>query len=127
MAFPEKFFLHPSEDSPGVELDHASGVLKFAGRSIPSDAEKIYGPIVSWMKSYAESPSEKTTLVCELDYFNTSSQKYLADIFKQINKLHIEGRAVECFWKYKEDDEDMRQIGEQFEYLFDFPVQYIST
>jgi hypothetical protein len=61
-----------------------------------------------------------------LDYFNTSSQKYLADVFKMVNRLYLDGKKVQCIWMYKDDDEDMMHIGEQFEYLLDFKITFMA-
>ncbi len=124
MADLKKFTTEATEDSPGIILDHEKGLIRFSGRSIPNDADKIYSPVIFWMKQYITQPAPLTTLECELDYFNTSSQKYLADVFKMVNRLYLNEKKVQCIWLYKEDDEDMMHIGEQFEYLLDFKITF---
>ncbi|MFN4854972.1 MAG: DUF1987 domain-containing protein [Bacteroidota bacterium] len=126
MAVLNRFTTEATEDSPGIVLDHEKGFIRFSGRSIPNDADKIYGPVIFWMKQYITQPAQLTTLECELDYFNTSSQKYLADVFKMVNRLYLDGKAVQCIWMYRDDDEDMMHIGEQFEYLLDFKITFVA-
>ena len=115
-----------SETSPGIIMDPIKGFIKLSGRAIPNDAEKTFRPILDWMNEYLKNPKELTVFECEMDYFNTSSQKYMADIFKMSNMLFKKGNKVIINWKYSIEDEDMKLIGEQFQNIVDFPINFLE-
>jgi len=115
-----------SETSPGIIMDPIKGFIKLSGRAIPNDAERTFRPILNWMNEYIQNPNELTVFECEMDYFNTSSQKYMADIFKMSNQLFKNGKKVQVIWKYFTEDEDMKLIGEQFQNILDFPINFIE-
>lgn len=115
-----------SETSPGVIMDPIKGYIKLSGRAIPNDAERTFRPVLDWMKEYIQHPQESTVFECEMDYFNTSSQKYMADIFKMSNQLFKNGKQIKIVWKYSKEDEDMKLIGEQFQNIIDFPINFLE-
>lgn len=115
-----------SETSPGVIMDPTKGFIKLYGRSIPNDAESTFRPVLVWMKEYIQNPQESTVFECEMDYFNSSSQKYMADIFKMSNQLFKKGKQIKIVWKYSKEDEDMKLIGEQFQNLINFPIVFLE-
>jgi hypothetical protein len=78
------------------------------------------------MKEYIHQPQESTVFECEMDYFNTSSQKYMVDIFKMSNQLFKNGKQIKIVWKYSKEDEDMKLIGEQFQNLINFPIIFLE-
>lgn len=115
-----------SETSPGIIMDPTKGFIKLYGRSIPNDAESTFRPVLDWMKEYIQNPQESTVFECEMDYFNSSSQKYMADIFKMSNQLFKKGKQIKIVWKYSKEDEDMKLIGEQFQNLINFPIVFLE-
>ena len=115
-----------SETSPGIIMDPIKGFIKLSGRAIPNDAESTFRPVLDWMKEYIQNPQESTVFECEMDYFNSSSQKYMADIFKMSNQLFKKGKQIEIVWKYSKEDEDMKLIGEQFQNLINFPIVFLE-
>jgi Sec7-like guanine-nucleotide exchange factor len=115
-----------SETSPGIIMDPKKGFIRLSGRAIPNDAERIFRPVLDWMNEYIQSPKDLTVFECEMDYFNTSSQKYMADIFKMSNQLFKNGKNVKVIWKYSKEDEDMKLIGEQFQNIIDFSINFVE-
>ena len=117
-------FSEGNEEYPSINLDKQENVFFIKGRSIPHNSEKIYGPVINWFEEYLTQPNESTTLEFELDYFNTSTQKYLADLFKLINNKRDKSKHFVVIWKYGADDDDMKMIGEQFQYFVDFKFDF---
>jgi Sec7-like guanine-nucleotide exchange factor len=115
-----------SETSPGIIMDPKKGFIRLSGRAIPNDAERIFRPVLDWMNEYIQNPQDSTVFECEMDYFNTSSQKYMADIFKMSNQLFKNGKKVKVIWKYSKEDEDMKLIGEQFQNIIDFSINFVE-
>ncbi len=111
--------------TPTIELN-PSGVLVLEGRSIPEDSIEFYKPVVDWLTEYSKSPSDVTELQVRLEYFNTSSSKCILDIFKRLDAVMQGGGKVVVKWFYGEDDEDMREAGEDYQEIVKIPFQLIS-
>ena len=122
----EKINLLGTEEYPNINLNKEDVIFRIYGRSIPNNSEKIYGPILTCFTQYLQEQNDETIIEFELDYFNTSTQKYLADLFKLINTKRDKSKAIKVMWRYAKDDEDMRMIGEQFQYFVDFDFEYIA-
>ncbi len=122
----ENISIKRTKQTPEVKLDSKSGVLSFSGRSLPEDSNKFYAPIIKWIDSYLTSPSKSTKLVFELDYFNTASAKAIFSIIVKFNKLHEDNSSVKIEWFYDEDDEDMKELGDEYKDLFKIPILLIA-
>lgn len=111
----ENLIIQGTRQTPEVEFDGTSGLLKIGGRSIPENSFDFYDPVLKWLDEYISSPNETTTLEVMLEYFNTSSSKYILEIFKRFKNLASSGADVKIKWYYDEDDEEMMETGEDYE------------
>ena len=80
---------------------------------------------MQWLDEYEKAPSTQTELIVKLEYFNTSSSKCLIDVFRRLEKLHNHGSEVHVQWYYEEEDEDMKESGEDFRDLVKMPVALV--
>ena len=62
----------------------------------------------------------------KLDYFNTSSSKYLLEIFKKFEKKSGQELKVVIHWIYEEDDWDMRDCGLDYQEIIKIPFEFIE-
>jgi hypothetical protein len=117
-------FSEGNDEIPTIHLNKEENIFLLRGRSIPPNSENLYKPILEWFAEYLQSPNETTVLELELDYFNTSTQKYLADLFHLINTQRDTSKLFTVIWKYSADDHDMKLIGEQFLGFVDFKFDF---
>ena len=66
------------------------------------------------------------TFLLFLEYFNSSSAKYVLDIVLLINELFKNGLNVKIEWKYKHNDDDMLETGEEFTDLIKCPISFVE-
>ena len=119
--------LDATPKTPKVAFDQENGTLEIKGTSIHENADKFYGPIHVHVQAYAKAPRPTTQIVIELDYFNSSSAKYLLEMLRQFEDLHVSGRSrVALEWRHASDDLDMEEAGEDFSSLLEFPVKIVS-
>jgi len=59
-----------------------------------------------------------------LEYFNSSSAKYILNLSKMMFDFISAGIPVTIEWCYIEDDEDMKQTGEEMERMSKVPFKY---
>jgi hypothetical protein len=109
--------LSSSFKTPEINFDALSGELKMTGRVFPENPKEFFSPIMQWMNSYFKEPAGKTCLIFNLSYFNSSSNEYIFRCCKMMEDLASTGHDVKIVWEFEEDDDDMRQLGEDFKEL----------
>lgn len=104
-----------TERSPAVDFDFAAGRLSLKGESYPEDASAVYGPIFAALEQFfSEDPARAVTFDFDLNYFNSSSAKALMNMFQLLDKAAGRGFAVTVNWYFAEDDDTMKEFGEDF-------------
>ena len=92
----------------------------------------FYLPVLEWLEGFAVELQEKDPgagisreFHFNFEYFNSTSAKYILDIFKSLNKLHASGKKIQVMWHYEEDDEDMLEVGREMERMARLPFNYV--
>ena len=113
--------LEGTEDTPEIKLDKEKQIFYIGGRSLPENSVEFYDPILKWLSEYAEDPNVETKFEFELEYFNTSSSKLILDVLSKLEEIE----KVNVVWYFQEDDEDMKEAGEEFSELVevDFEIK----
>ena len=125
-----------TNNTPLVLLDHKKNLIEFEGDSRPEDVQKFYSPIIEWLENYEkhlssikDNTSRKITTTCnfKFEYFNSSSVKYVMDIILKLGEITTSnGVLLVLNWHYDEQDEDMKESGEEFEDMLDIKFNYHS-
>ena len=122
----ERLFIPGSDDTPEIEFNKNDGVLKISGKSLPEDVIEFYSPVFSWLEQYAAEPNDETRMHVKVLYFNSASQRALNEIFSILSRINVKGKKVEIEWYYHEDDEEMKEAGEEFADITNIPFQFKS-
>jgi len=75
---------------------------------------------MQWLNAYAREPRSTTLFVFKLEYFNTASSKVLLDTISALSFI----RNTKVLWYHQEDDEDMKEAGEEFFELVNIPFEF---
>ena len=103
-----------------------SGVFEISQMSLPEDAVDFYAPIINWLMEYSENPQKETVFNMKLEYFNTASSKQLIQILLLLGNL--KGKTdIKVNWYYKEIDEDMQALGEEYSQIINLPFNLIPV
>jgi len=122
----EPFIKEPTIDTPKVVLNAESGVFEISQMSLPEDAVDFYAPIINWLMEYSENPQKETVFNMKLEYFNTASSKQLIQILLLLGNL--KGKTdIKVNWYYKEIDEDMQALGEEYSQIINLPFNLIPV
>lgn len=129
----ENYIVEPSGNTLAVSLDADNHHFKFEGDSRPEDVPVFFDPIMNWLENYAEHlkmTGEEVKILCdfELEYFNSSSAKYIMDIFHWLSVTNSENPKIHLTinWHHEEIDEDMIEAGKEFEEIVNIPFNYIA-
>jgi hypothetical protein len=116
-----------TKKTPLINFDAATGIFQIKGRSVPEDTYEFYDPILHWVDEYSKSPNSLIVLKIELDYFNTSSSKFLLEFLKKTKNIKINSCNcdLKIEWYYEDGDDEMRESGQDFMDLLGIPFGLI--
>jgi hypothetical protein len=131
----EKLIIEPTGNSPRIVLDPENKLFEFSGESRPENVRKFYLPILEWLESYTKEQEKlngtdrSSGLQCQFnfEYFNSTSAKYILDIFKSLNAISALGIDLDIKWLYEEDDEDMLEVGQEMSRMSKLTFEYIKS
>jgi alkyl hydroperoxide reductase subunit AhpF len=131
----EKLIIEPTGNSPRIVLDPENKLFEFSGESRPENVRKFYLPILEWLESYTKEQEKlngterSRGLQCQFnfEYFNSTSAKYILDIFKSLNAISALGIDLDIKWLYEEDDEDMLEVGQEMSRMSKLSFEYIKS
>ena len=122
----QNFYTEQSPKTPLIECNPTSGVFHIKGKSVPENTLQFYKPLFEWLDNYIQTPAGTTTLNVQLDYFNTSSAKVLADLFKKMEDLGNRKKTdVLINWHYENIDEEMQEAGEGYRSITKVPFKLV--
>ncbi len=113
-------------DCPYVNFSE-DGLLEIEGRSITEDVFSFWQPLIDWIANYISSPAEITRAIFFLEYSNSSTNKYLNETMRLLDRCASEGNKVEIVWRYEEDDESILTLGHDLESLISTPIKFESV
>ncbi len=117
----EPLILNGTDDTPQIHFDISSGMFEITGRSLPEEVINFYAPVIDWVENYVLRPNDNTLLKLKLIYFNSASQRYLLEVLNSFEKLVQKGKKITIEWHYLEEDEEMREAGEEYQDLVNIP------
>jgi hypothetical protein len=123
-----RLVIEGEKKTPHIIFDPDKNELKMEGRSIPEDTVSFYEPILKWIEEYIKSERKDTTnLHINLEYFNTSTSRYLFGIFKILESYHLKGNPILIHWYYERDDFEMLESGEDYASILKIPFKMIPV
>jgi hypothetical protein len=120
-----RLYLAPTEISPEITLDPTEGKFEIKGKSIPRDGKEFYEPILKWVEEYALGPNLVTNFEFDLEFFNITSSKMLLFILYKLNDIRTAGNNVKITWYYRDEEDDMYEVGEDYAFMVDVPFEFL--
>jgi hypothetical protein len=122
----DKLEIKAGVDTPYIIFDPETLSCEVSGKSYPPDVLKFYEPVMDWLDDFRLLSKEKLVVTFKLDYYNTASSKILLEIFYKLEEIRKESTDVSVNWYYPDDDEEMLEVGEEFQRLVNVPFKHIS-
>jgi hypothetical protein len=127
-----KLIIEKTANSPKVILDPDKKIFEISGESRPPDVGTFYGEILRWMDDYtihlfrSQETKDPVVFNFDLEYFNSSSAKYILDFSKQIASVHSKGKNIAVKWHYEKDDADMLEVGREMSRMAKLPFEFVE-
>ena len=132
----QKLYINPTNVTPEVNFSPEDNIFFIRGISSPEDVRALYYPVIEWVKKYIDdllsvrsngyilnSPLKFST---DLLYFNSSTAKFLYDIFLELKRLIPSGIPFIIEWFYEEDDLDQKEAGSDISLLVGLEFSYVE-
>jgi hypothetical protein len=118
--------INATDITPYFELNEKKGTIEISGISKIVDAMTFYKPILDAVGIYIKEERKATVMKVDLEFFNTVTSKILLDLFRKLETLkRIYNTSFEIEWYYEEDDEGMREAGEDYQSILMIPFKFI--
>jgi hypothetical protein len=131
----QKLYISPTSTTPEVNFSPLENIFLIRGISSPEDVRAMYYPVIEWVKMYVneilevknKSYTSDSPLIfrADLTYFNSSSAKFLYDIFMELKRLIPAGIPFSVEWFYDERDIDLKEAGSDIALLVETEFTYI--
>ena len=131
----KKLYISPTKTTPEILLSPEENIFYIRGISSPADVRAIYYPVIDWIKIFVDdiledgkssySPDSPLKFQVDLSYFNSSSAKFLFDIFSELKRLIPSGIPIIVEWFYTEGDIDLKDAGKEIASLVGLEFSYI--
>ncbi|PHR45407.1 MAG: hypothetical protein COA32_13260 [Fluviicola sp.] len=115
----QRLKIQPTESSFSIDLNIEKGEFIFLGESRPENAPRFFDPVLDWLNDFENlminsKRNYDLKVIFKLDYFNSTSTKYLVDISKVLKRIgDIDNVNQTVEWYYKEIDEDIEESGRE--------------
>ncbi|MFT4678684.1 MAG: hypothetical protein ACJAV7_001784 [Flavobacteriales bacterium] len=114
-------YIAQTEETPEVSFNLEDSEFSIVGRSLPENAFSFYKPIIEWIRNYSELAVNPGSMTIRLDYFNSSSGRYIMEMLVELENFKKESSKLSIIWISDADDELMIEKGEEFQSLIDLP------
>jgi hypothetical protein len=119
----QSLYIARTEETPEVDFNTESRVFLIKGRSLPEDAFSFYKPLIEWLEDYFKQMSGEVEFQIALDYFNSSSGRYLMEMLCKLESQIRSNQLLKVTWIAEVDDEVMLEKGEEFKSLINLPFE----
>ena len=129
----ESFIQEKTYTSPKIDFNLDTFDFVIEGECRPENVLTYFTPIINWLnkfKTWANNLNQPHKNVLnfhfKLEYYNSSSAKFLFNIFEKLKSLQEEGIEIKMHWYYDELDEDLLESGKEFQKILGLKFQFIS-
>ena len=130
-----QLYIEQTSNTPEIHFSPDENIFFIRGTSSPEDVRAMYYPVIEWIKIFiddvieGESPlftkENPLKLQIELAYFNSSSAKFLYDIFTELKRLINATIPVRVEWIYDPDDLDQKEAGADISSLAEIEFTFV--
>jgi hypothetical protein len=131
-----KLHIKKTLTTPEIILNPDEDIFLIQGNSAPEDVRALYYPVIEWIKIFVDdlvdgeirkyNQENPLKFRVDLSYFNSSSAKFLYDIFTEFKRLGSISIPLITEWVYDEEDPDMRDAGIDISQLVEAEFVYIT-
>ena len=121
-----KLYIEQTVESPAVIIDEEVGLVEIKGNSTMENPVSFYQNLFNHLAKFLEDKDKDLNINFRLEYFNTSSSKWIFQMLKILEGSYKTGKKININWICEEDDEGMLEAGEDYHSLLKMPFHIIE-
>ncbi|NJK84853.1 MAG: DUF1987 domain-containing protein [Bacteroidales bacterium] len=124
----DKLDIKEGKLTPKIYFDPEKNLFEISGTSLPENVHEFYKPVMAWLNEYdaqAEKMNKSLHVSVTFAYYNSSSLRYISDIFAKISKLTKKGFQIKIDWHYEKEDDLLKEAGQDLSELIGIPFNFI--
>jgi hypothetical protein len=131
----QRLYIESTHNTPEINFSPNENIFIIRGTSSPEDVRALYYPVIEWIKIFVDdvldgelpqySSDSPVRFQADLEYFNSSSAKFLFDIFAEFKRLLLKDVKVEVEWYYDSEDTDQKEAGTDISLLVEMEFTFI--
>lgn len=132
----QELYIKQTDTTPEIHFSPQKNIFLIRGISSPEDVRALYYPVIEWIKEYIDQilEAENNSFTTEsplrfrtdLLYLNSSSAKFLYDIYLELKRLIPAGIPFIIEWLYDEEDLDLKEAGADLAILVGLEFSFIQ-
>jgi hypothetical protein len=122
-----KINIEGTDVSPQVIFDIDTNSFLITGKSVVTEADTFYAPLIDWLGIELEGFTKRVDFVFDLEYFNIFSSKRILFILYKLSDLKSSGVDINIIWHFSLEDDDMKEVGEDFACMVNLPFEFVSN
>lgn len=128
----ENLDIKGSFTSPTIFFDVENLIFTIEGECRPENVLTFFQSVLDWLdalKVHAAQQNYSNKLLqfnFKIEYFNSSSAKFIFTIFKKIKLLQEFGIVIEVNWNYDKLDEDLLETGKELQKILELDFKFIA-
>lgn len=122
----ETINIKATEVSPEITLDLENNIFVIRGKSVVTEVDSFYAPVLNWLEKAEGGLNKEIDFVFDLEYFNIFSSKRILFILYKLGDMGKSGANINIIWNFSMEDDDMKEVGEDFACMVNLPFQFIS-
>lgn len=119
----QNLIIEKTDITPAVDFNATTGELKITGRAYSNDINRFYADLNLWLDEYLISPQKTTTIILQLDYYNSSFYKLLFILIAKCKKVLQLDKELVVKWLYQKGDEDSLEDASEISSIIDFKME----
>lgn len=122
--------IKPGKLTPGISYDPDKNTFSITGSSLPENVHEFYKPVIQWFDEYLEGAdkiAKPLKIYVKLAYYNSSSMRYIHEIFARIAKIYKKGIETSIEWHYEKDDDILREAGQDLAEIVGLEFNFITS
>ena len=130
-----QLYIEPSGNTPEIHFSPDENIFFIRGTSSPEDVRALYYPVIEWIKIFIDDVIEgeyklftrenPLRFQTDLAYFNSSSAKFLYDIFTELKRVVRLNIPIVVEWFYDSEDSDQKEAGSDIASLAEMEFTFV--
>jgi len=122
----QKLIIPPTKATFGINFDPARNVFEISGNSFPPNAMEFYEPVIGWVKDFlSQDVKDSITIDFKVNYYNTSSSKYIFKILELFHEHNQVTRNVKINWYSYDREDELYEDWRSLIHDLDLPHEFI--